>query len=380
MKPSIIDDLDKIVDITTKVSEIIKFQTKKPLQTIAIFDLADSTGLKLKIGHDETVKKIFLHNQICRQVVRRFRGHVIKEMGDGLLVRFEDPLDACLCAVNIQVATNKNNILSKTALTLGIVEEAKINNSIDIFGTTVDLCSRIEKCSFPNQVLMDRAMHDVVKSLLKDYSDIQVSDPMQIVLKGYGKSEIHEISSKEFPLINSLNNPYYINVDDGFSFGEKIKFIQNAKNEIVEIGIDTKDLGQNLDEYINHIKQLLEQGISFKLVILIPRLDVLGLDIPKTELEILNEMKDIKKLSDEFTKIKSNGKFELLLCQEMPLYHVVCIDRFGDDGTMIISNYLNGVKKEFCPVLHISKFSNLVIFKTYLESINHIIEKSIRQY
>ena len=380
MKPSIINDLDKIVDITTKVSEIIKFQTKKPLQAIAIFDLSDSTSLKLRIGHDETVKKIFLHNQICRQIVKRFRGHIIKEMGDGLLVRFEDPLDACLCAVNIQVATNKNDLLSKTALTLGIVEEAKINNSIDIFGTTVDLCSRIEKCAFPNQILMDRAMHDVVKSLLKDYSDIQISESMQIVLKGYGKSEIHEISSKEFSLINSLNNPYYINVDDGFSFDEKIKFIQNAKNEIVEIGIDTKELGQNLDEYIDHIKQLLQQGISFKLIILIPRLDVIGSDIPKTELEMLNEMKNIKKLSDEFARIQSNGKFEMLLCQEIPLYHVVCIDRFGDDGTMIISNYLNGVNKEVCPVLHISKFSNPSTFNTYLESINHVVEKSIKQY
>lgn len=379
MKCSIIDDLDKIMGITSKVTEIIKFQTRKPLETIAIFDLSDSTNLKLKIGHDETVKKIFLHNQICTQIIKRFKGQTIKELGDGLLARFEDPLNACLCAVNIQAATNKSNILSKAALTLGIVEEAKINNSLDVFGTTVDLCSRIEKCTFPNQILIDRAMYDVVKSLLKDYEDILVSESMQILLKGYGKTELHEISSKEFPLINSLNNPFYVNVDDGFSFDEKIKFIQNAKNEVVEIGIDTKEIGQYLDEYINHIKQLLEKGVSFVFILLIPRLDVIGSDIPKTEPEILNEMKTIKKLSAEFAKVQTNGKFEIMLCQEIPLYHAVCVDRFGDDGTIVISNYLNGTKKEECPVLHVSKFSNPTTFNTYIKSINHIIKKSIKQ-
>jgi len=336
--------------------------------------------LKLKIGHDETVKKTFLHNQICRQIVKRFKGQAVKDLGDGLLARFEDPLNACLCAINIQVATNKNKVLSKAALTLGIVEEAKINSSLDVFGTTVDLCSRIEKCAFPNQVLIDRATYDVVKSLLKDYADILVSESMQIVLKGYGKAELHELSSKEFPLINSLNNPFYVNVDDGFSYDEKMKFIKNAKNEVVEIRIDTNDLGQNLDEYTNHIKQLLGQGVSFKLVIIIPRLDTMGLDILKTEQEILNEMKTIKKLSDEFARTQTPGKFEILLCQEIPLYHAVCIDRFGEDGMMIVSNYLNGVKKETCPVLHISKFPNPTTFNTYLKSINHIIEKSVKQY
>lgn len=379
MKRSIIDDLDKITNITSKVAEIIKFQTRKPLETIAIFDLSDSTNLKLKIGHDETVKKIFLHNQICTQIIKRFKGQTIKELGDGLLARFEDPLNACLCAVNIQAATNKSNVLSKAALTLGIVEEAKINNSLDVFGTTVDLCSRIEKCTFPNQILIDRAMYDIVKSLLKDYDDVLVSESMQIVLKGYGKTELHEISSKEFPLINSLNNPFYVNVDDGFSFDEKIKFIQNAKNEVVEIGIDTKEIGKYLDEYINHIKQLLEKGISFVFILLIPRLDVMGSDIPKTESEILNEMQTIKKLSSEFAKVQTHGKFEIMLCQEIPLYHAVCVDRFGDDGTVVISNYLNGTKKEECPVLHVSKFSNPTTFNTYLKSINHIIKKSIKQ-
>lgn len=379
MKISIIGDLDRIIDITTKITSIIKFNTRKPLETIAIFDLSESTNMKLKIGHDETIKIIFLHNQICGQIAKRFKGVVIKDMGDGLLAVFDNPVNACLAAINIQVATNKFNIPSKAALTLGVVEEAKLNNNLDIYGTTVDMCARIEKCTFPNQVLMDRALYDVVRSQLAEYDDIKVGNAMQIILKGYGQCDLYEICSNKFELINSLNNPNYINVNDGLSFDEKLRFISSAKTDVVEIGLDTEELATDLDVYMDAIKKLLERGVGFKLIILIPRLDVYSNNKPKTEQQILEEMTNIKKISNYFTSQKLPGSFELLLSQEIPMYHMICVDRHSQDGALIISNYLNGIKKEAYPVLHLSKIANSEIFKTYHDSIDHMISVSIRQ-
>ena len=128
-------------------------------------------------------------------------------MGDGILVVFNDPLQACLAAINIQIATYDNKIISKAALTFGIVEEAKLDKTLDVYGTTVDLCARIEKCAFPNQILIDRSLYDVVKGQLIDYNDIKIGNAMKIVLKGYGEAELYEICSDKFQLINSLNNP-----------------------------------------------------------------------------------------------------------------------------------------------------------------------------
>jgi class 3 adenylate cyclase len=204
MKKSVIDDLDKIIHFTEEITKIIKFQTRKPLEAVAIFDLANSTDLKLQIGHDETVKKMFIHNQICRQIIKRFTGEVVKDMGDGLLARFQEPLFACLSAINIQIATNRSGIPSKAAITFGIIEEARINRDMDIFGTTVDLCSRIEKCAFPNQILIDRTLYDIAKSHLKDYDDIKIGNVMEVDLKGYGKCQLYEISEERFGLLNSL--------------------------------------------------------------------------------------------------------------------------------------------------------------------------------
>jgi class 3 adenylate cyclase len=203
MKQAIVSDLDKLVKITSQLVEIIKFQSRKPIETVAIFDVSNSTGMKLELGHDHTIKKMFLHNQLCRQIIKRFNGQIVKELGDGLLVRFQDPLNACLSAVNIQAATHMGEIPSKASLALGVIEEAKINNDVDIFGTTVDVCARIEKYAFPNQILIDRTLYDIVKSHLKDY-DIKISESMQTELKGYEKHELYEISSEKFELLNKL--------------------------------------------------------------------------------------------------------------------------------------------------------------------------------
>lgn len=206
MKKSAIDDLDKIIQFTEEITKIIKFQTRKPLEAVAIFDLSNSTDLKLQIGHDETIKKMFVHNQMCRQIIKRFAGEVVKDLGDGLLARFQNPLHACLSAINIQIATDKSGIPSKTAITFGVIEEARINRDMDIFGTTVDLCSRIEKCALPNQILIDRTLYDIVKSHLKDYDDIKIGNPIDVDLKGYGKCELYEISEERFGLLNSLRS------------------------------------------------------------------------------------------------------------------------------------------------------------------------------
>lgn len=379
MKRSLMEDLDKLADITSKVTSIIKFQTRKHLQAVAIFDLADSTGLKLKIGHDETIKKMFLHNQICSQIIKRFKGQIIKDMGDGLLAMFNDPLDACLAAINIQIATEKYKIPSKAALTLGVIEEAKINKNVDIFGTTVDRCARIEKFTFPNQILIDSSLYDVVKSLLTDYNDIRIGKTMQIFLKGYGKCDLYEICSNKFQLINSLNNPNYININDGLSLDEKLRFISNAKNDVVELGLDVEEFASNLDVYKGTIKKLLEQGVSFKIIIIIPRLDVFIDNKPKTEQQIFQEMVNVKRFTEDFSKQQFPGRFEFLLCQDIPMYHAICVDRHSEDSTMIISNHINGIKQELCPVLQFSKISSPETFKIYLDSIEHIISASVRQ-
>jgi len=206
MMHSIIDEIDKIVDMEEKIAEIVRLDKGTQVESIAIFDLAESTSMKFLIGHDDTIQKMFLFNKICHIIVSKFKGKIIKDLGDGVLARFYDPLSACLTAVNLQHVTAKRKMYFKGALTLGIVEELKIKGNLDVFGSTVDRCARIEKCSLPNQILLDKLLYDAVETFLKQYDDIQVGELLTTELKGCGKQELHEIATKNVNLKNKIND------------------------------------------------------------------------------------------------------------------------------------------------------------------------------
>ena len=87
----------------------------------------------------------------------KFKGKVLKDLGDGVIVNFSDLLQACLAAINIKYRSSIGQIKSKGIWVLGLVEEVKLDKVLDIYGSTIDRCARIEKYAFPSQLLIDRA-------------------------------------------------------------------------------------------------------------------------------------------------------------------------------------------------------------------------------
>jgi class 3 adenylate cyclase len=197
-------DFVKLIERATKLVDILRLETITRLETIGIFDLSESTSLKLEIGHHNALKKVFVHNHICHQITLKFKGKIVKDLGDGVLVRFSNPLKACLAAINIKYLCSIGQIKSKGILVLGLVEEAKLDKVIDIYGSTIDRCARIEKYAFPGQLLIDRALYDSTRSFLKSYDDLVISEPLIANLKGYGEQEVYEISTKEFGIKGML--------------------------------------------------------------------------------------------------------------------------------------------------------------------------------
>jgi hypothetical protein len=143
---------------------------------------------------------------------------------------------------------------------------------------------------------------------------------------------------------------------------EKSKFISSAKTNVFEVGINSSEfLNYDLDK--ETITNLLEQGIGFTLAVYISELDA----------DFQQKLLNIKKLAEYFRLLNLPGKFELLLSQDIPMYGAICVDGYGEDGTLIVTNYLNGIKNESCPVFQISKMSNSNTFRIYFESIQKVI-------
>ena len=47
------------------------------------------------------VPRMILHNSLCGAIIRLNEGTIVKELGDGLMVRFANAGDAVVCAVRV---------------------------------------------------------------------------------------------------------------------------------------------------------------------------------------------------------------------------------------------------------------------------------------
>ena len=112
------------------------------VRKLAAIMFTDIVGYTALMGEDE--KKAFntlnTNLKIHQQLTEKHHGRIIKEIGDGLLVVFENGTEAVLCAINIQQQAHENNIL----LRIGIHEGEVVYEKDDVFGDGVNIASRIQ--------------------------------------------------------------------------------------------------------------------------------------------------------------------------------------------------------------------------------------------
>lgn len=379
-----ISNFEKIIRNSSKILEETDSNKKTSTEVIAFFDLVGSTSLKLKEGHEAGTRMMRFHNSICLSFVEELGGIVVKEVGDGILARFNDPIKACQAAINIRDAAKLKKCSTKAALVLGIVEENQFQNNFDVLGAAVDLCSRIEKHAFPDQILIDGALYSAVKTYLKKY-DVITSHPLTTIIDD-NKIDLYEITSKNYKLKGMLNIPLFIHAEGMLSIEEKVSFMKTAKSEVIELGHGLHTFSdyfhsRNPTEFKNPVKELLEKNVSFKCVALDPNWAFTNLHfINENEKKYIEQiplsLMKLKNFKDECKREKLKGAFEILVYQHHPLFHAVCVDADSNEGKIIISNYLYGVEKSECPVFYFSKISNPELFDKYFKSINMIVNES----
>jgi len=349
-------------------------------KAIAFFDLSNSSKLKLSKGHYEGADKVFLHNGICKFIIKDLHGNVIKELGDGVLASFDKPLDAIKAALNIKISLNRKKIVGKSALTFGDVEVIQKTN--DIIGNPVDRCAYIEKLARPNQILIDRTLRDTVRTLMTSHN-VKVSPPFPVELKTDGKTEIFEITIQPFRLQNSLSDKFTTHETGRLQVSEKVAFMKDAKKEIIEIGIGIREftryfVGRSPHEFKEPVQTILKNGVKFKCLAIDPSwiLKTIKFSTKETDYykQIPKTINQLKIVRDEFRKQGLN--FEIRTYREIPHFHALCRDGATNRGAILISNYLPGVERSACPVLEFSKTSNPIMFDIYWKSIQRIIKSS----
>jgi class 3 adenylate cyclase len=375
-----------------QLSEIIssldsQAQAEQPspiLQTVAFFDLSGSTSLKLTKGHAVGTAASLRFMIAASQISKACGGVVVKELGDGLLARFDDPVDGCRAALNLKALCRKSGILASMGLTIGRVSLYGERSGIrDIQGDAIDRCARIQSLAYPGQILIDEALYDVAKTHLVDLPDVAVGAEFQADARGIGRLRLWEISLQRLGLVNRIMTPFQVYPAGRMSIEEKVQFMSRAETEVVEIGTGLTAFakyftGQKPAEWRSPVRELLRRGVFVRCYAADPEYPATKAyldDCGDTDYEEDSKRARRMIIRERNECIAQNlpGALEYNVYRRVPEFHCICVD--GNDpvnGRILISPYLPGVSRSECPVYQVSAIADRELYAKYLAAIREI--------
>ncbi len=151
------------------------------------------------------------HDAIARAAVEAHRGLVVKTTGDGIHAVFDDPLDAVKATLQLQqalqdpAATAGTLLRVRCGLHLGVVER----RDNDFYGTPVNRTARIMAVAHGGQVLVSKAVADLIGNRLPD--GVALKDLGAVRLRDLASAErvyqvLHPQLRQDFPALRSLES------------------------------------------------------------------------------------------------------------------------------------------------------------------------------
>jgi adenylate cyclase len=130
--------------------------------TILFVDIAGFTATTNRQSRAENAALLHTFDSTLSPHIKRFKGRLVKSIGDALLLTFRSPTDAMLCAMAMQDAMHEANlrvpeqerIRIRVAANLG---EVRVTPK-DIFGEPVNVASRIEGIAPADEIYLSEAV------------------------------------------------------------------------------------------------------------------------------------------------------------------------------------------------------------------------------
>lgn len=139
-----------------------KLRIQKDRQLAAIV-FTDIVGYTRMMGQDEDagLEMLDLNRKIHKKWVVRFRGQVLKEMGDGTIAIFYTATEALLCGLEIQRETNQSG---KYKLRMGIHISEIVFTDADAFGDGMNLASRISNQAKEGEIVISDTVFQNIRN------------------------------------------------------------------------------------------------------------------------------------------------------------------------------------------------------------------------
>ncbi|WP_445779353.1 adenylate/guanylate cyclase domain-containing protein [Shewanella sp.] len=130
----------------------VKSEDNRKLSVTLFTDIVGSTERLLSVGDEEWRKLLDQHDEIARSAVEKYKGRIVKNTGDGLLVIFDGPVRSLLCAQELIAALKAIGLPIRAGVHIGEV----VNRGGDITGIAVNIASRVMDIAVEGEVLVTK--------------------------------------------------------------------------------------------------------------------------------------------------------------------------------------------------------------------------------
>ncbi len=155
----------------------------RQLAAIMFTDIVGYTALM-----DEDEQRAFellkKNRQVQRPLIEKYNGKWLKEMGDGVLASFTTVTDAVFCAAAIQKTCEDEPDLK---LRIGIHQGEVVFDGEDVFGSGVNIASRLEPLAPIGGILVSESVHgnlgnkkNIISTFLREEQLKNVKEPVRI--------------------------------------------------------------------------------------------------------------------------------------------------------------------------------------------------------
>lgn len=210
-------------------------------------DVAGSTTIYENMG-DELARERISHSlNTLIDIIRRHKGHLVKTIGDEILVYFTDVDMALLAAHKIQeiMEDDKKPETIGVSIRIGMHFGSAILETNDIFGDTVNVAARIASMARARQILCTKEMAFMVKSAelssrMRPFDRIRVK----------GKSEhldIYILSWEEESDVTNMATASSFTNPARHRLGEKLTLTYRSKRYKISIATNSYILGRGKD-------------------------------------------------------------------------------------------------------------------------------------
>ena len=151
----------------------------RSLVTIMFTDIYASTALTGRLGDAAAQELVHFHDEAVDDALARHGGRVVKHTGDGILAEFPTASGALACAAAIQdsfAARNDAQPDSPLLVRIGLNAGEPIAERGDVFGTVVQLASRLCATADPGEIVVANVVRELAAGKDFQFVDLGPTD------------------------------------------------------------------------------------------------------------------------------------------------------------------------------------------------------------